>query len=180
MRPLSFPTCQHIPPFKKSAMEISGKRLHPHLHLIRAYKSCRFMLCMIVTVVTMGFVEDVKAHIDVQGFIIKIDSLSFECFYKQNFQQQILKSILQCFLFYSHFWRLWNSTGSDSRGVIGVLEANFEEPAHDKQRFECTIVLSRLETRLIQMQNTYRYALYDDYSLQNTYWYALYDDYSHL
>ncbi|KAF5767707.1 hypothetical protein HanXRQr2_Chr14g0627611 [Helianthus annuus] len=47
MRPLSFPTCQHIPPFKKPAMEISGKRLHPHLHLIRAYKSYRFMLCML-------------------------------------------------------------------------------------------------------------------------------------
>ncbi|MFS7974739.1 putative morc, S5 domain 2 protein [Helianthus anomalus] len=26
-----------------------------------------------------------------------------------------------------------NSTGSDGRGVIGVLEANFVEPAHDKQ-----------------------------------------------
>ncbi|MFS7906042.1 putative transcription factor C3H family [Helianthus anomalus] len=37
MRPLSFPTCQHIPPFKKLAMEISGKRLHPHLHLISSY-----------------------------------------------------------------------------------------------------------------------------------------------
>ncbi|MFS7981270.1 putative morc, S5 domain 2 protein [Helianthus anomalus] len=62
------------------------------------------------------------------------------------------------------FWRLWNSTGRDGRGVIGVLEANFVEPGHDKQGFECTIVLSRLETRLIQMQKTYWYALYDDYS----------------
>lgn len=48
-----------------------------------------------------------------------------------------------------------NAAGSDGRGVIGVLEANFVEPAHDKQGFERTIVLSRLETRLIQMQKTY-------------------------
>ncbi|MFS7934756.1 hypothetical protein Hanom_Chr05g00395441 [Helianthus anomalus] len=47
MRPLSFPTYQHIPPFKKPSMEISGKCLHSYLHLIRAYKSCRFMLCMV-------------------------------------------------------------------------------------------------------------------------------------
>ena len=42
---------------------------------------------------------------------------------------------------------------------IGVLEANFVEPAHDKQGFERTIVLSRLETRLVQMQKMYWYAL---------------------
>lgn len=81
------------------------------------------------------------------------------------------------------FWRLWNAAGSDGRGVIGVLsmfkflmlnafssywscrsdhfywagvlEANFVEPAHDKQGFERTTVLARLETRLIQMQKTY-------------------------
>ncbi|KAL0357726.1 UNVERIFIED_CONTAM: protein MICRORCHIDIA 7 [Sesamum calycinum] len=37
------------------------------------------------------------------------------------------------------FWRVWNAAGSDGRGVIGVLEANFVEPAHDKQGFERTI-----------------------------------------
>lgn len=37
----------------------------------------------------------------------------------------------------------------------GVLEANFVEPAHDKQSFERTAVLSRLELRLLQMQKIY-------------------------
>ncbi|RXH71632.1 hypothetical protein DVH24_025133 [Malus domestica] len=46
------------------------------------------------------------------------------------------------------FWRLWNPAGSDGRGVIGVLEANFVEPAHDKQGFELTTVLSRPEIKL--------------------------------
>jgi hypothetical protein len=39
--------------------------------------------------------------------------------------------------------------------ATGVLEANFVEPAHDKQGFERTIVLSRLEQRLIKIQRKY-------------------------
>ncbi|XP_076883457.1 protein MICRORCHIDIA 7-like [Bidens hawaiensis] len=85
-----------------------------------------------VAVVTVGFVKDATAHIDVQGFNV----------YHKN---RLIKP----------FWRIWNAAGSDGRGVIGVLEANFVEPAHDKQGFERTTVLQRLETRLIQMQKTY-------------------------
>ncbi|VFQ92863.1 unnamed protein product [Cuscuta campestris] len=85
-----------------------------------------------VAVVTIGFVKDAKAHIDVQGFNV----------YHKN---RLIKP----------FWRLWNPAGSDGRGVIGVLEANFVEPAHDKQGFERTTVLSRLEAKLVQMQKTY-------------------------
>ncbi|XP_058093063.1 protein MICRORCHIDIA 7-like [Magnolia sinica] len=85
-----------------------------------------------VAVVKIGFVKDARDHIDVQGFNV----------YHKN---RLIKP----------FWRLWNAAGSDGRGVIGVLEANFVEPAHDKQGFERTLVLQRLETRLIQMQKTY-------------------------
>ncbi|KAF6161550.1 hypothetical protein GIB67_009429 [Kingdonia uniflora] len=83
-------------------------------------------------VVTIGFVKDAKHHIDVQGFNV----------YHKN---RLIKP----------FWRVWNSAGSDGRGVIGVLEANFVEPAHDKQGFERTIVLSRLEARLKEFQKLY-------------------------
>ncbi|PHT87707.1 hypothetical protein T459_09813 [Capsicum annuum] len=85
-----------------------------------------------VATVKIGFVKDAKSHIDVQGFNV----------YHKN---RLIKP----------FWRLWHAPGSDGRGVIGVLEANFVEPAHDKQGFERTIVLSRLEGRLIQMQKNY-------------------------
>ncbi|XP_039035683.1 protein MICRORCHIDIA 7-like [Hibiscus syriacus] len=84
--------------------------------------------------VIIGFVKDAKHHIDVQGFNV----------YHKN---RLIKP----------FWRLWNSTGSEGRGVIGVLEANFVEPAHDKQGFERTTVLARLEARLLQMQKNYWY-----------------------
>ncbi|KAH1131408.1 hypothetical protein J1N35_002786 [Gossypium stocksii] len=82
--------------------------------------------------VIIGFVKDAKHHIDVQGFNV----------YHKN---RLVKP----------FWRVWNSSGSDGRGVIGVLEANFVEPAHDKQGFERTTVLARLEARLVQMQKAY-------------------------
>ncbi|KAK4747322.1 hypothetical protein SAY87_026359 [Trapa incisa] len=83
-------------------------------------------------IVTIGFVKDAMHHIDVQGFNV----------YHKN---RLIKP----------FWRLWNPAASHGRGVIGVLEANFVEPAHDKQGFERTTVLARLEGRLIQMQKTY-------------------------
>nr|XP_016486224.1 PREDICTED: protein MICRORCHIDIA 7-like [Nicotiana tabacum] len=84
------------------------------------------------TVVTIGFVKDAEHHIDIQGFNV----------YHKN---RLIKP----------FWRVWNAAGSDGRGAIGVLEANFVEPAHDKQGFERTIVLARLEARLQAMQKKY-------------------------
>ncbi|KAH0724687.1 hypothetical protein KY290_000492 [Solanum tuberosum] len=85
-----------------------------------------------VAVVTIGFVKDAEHHIDVQGFNV----------YHKN---RLIKP----------FWRVWNAAGSDGRGAIGVLEANFVKPAHDKQDFERTIVLARLEARLQFMQKQY-------------------------
>ncbi|XP_021775820.1 protein MICRORCHIDIA 7-like [Chenopodium quinoa] len=85
-----------------------------------------------VAIVTIGFVKDATAHIDVQGFNV----------YHKN---RLIKP----------FWRVWSAAGSDGRGVIGVLEANFVEPAHDKQGFERTTVLARLENKLVQMQKNY-------------------------
>ncbi|KAI5085005.1 hypothetical protein GOP47_0001174 [Adiantum capillus-veneris] len=83
-------------------------------------------------VVTLGFVKDAKEHIDVSGFNV----------YHKN---RLIKP----------FWRIWNPSDTRGRGIIAILEANFVEPAHDKQGFERTIVLSRLETRLIEMQKSY-------------------------
>ncbi|KAJ8543441.1 hypothetical protein K7X08_005964 [Anisodus acutangulus] len=85
-----------------------------------------------VAAVTIGFVKDAKHHIDIQGFNV----------YHKN---RLIKP----------FWRVWNAAGSDGRGVIGILEANFVKPAHDKQGFERTIVLARLEARLQAMQKKY-------------------------
>ncbi|KAL1218814.1 Protein MICRORCHIDIA 4 [Cardamine amara subsp. amara] len=82
--------------------------------------------------VTVGFVKDAKDHVDVQGFNV----------YHKN---RLIKP----------FWRIWNAAGSDGRGVIGVLEADFVEPAHDKQGFERTTVYAKLEARLLQMQKDY-------------------------
>ncbi|MCL7029337.1 hypothetical protein MKW94_021927 [Papaver nudicaule] len=82
----------------------------------------------------MGFHKDAKAHLDIQGFNV----------YHRN---RLIKP----------FWRVWNTPSSGGRGVIGLLEANFVKPAHDKQDFERTNVLSRLESKLAKTQKRYWY-----------------------
>ncbi|XP_061346857.1 protein MICRORCHIDIA 4-like [Gastrolobium bilobum] len=88
-----------------------------------------------VALVTIGFVKDAIHNVDVSGFNV----------YHKN---RLIKP----------FWKIWNPAGSGGRGFIAVLEANFVEPAHDKQDFERTSILSKLETRLIQLQKKYWYS----------------------
>ncbi|KAK3223727.1 hypothetical protein Dsin_010752 [Dipteronia sinensis] len=71
------------------------------------------------------------------------------------------------------FWRMWNATGSDHRGNIGVLEAYLVEPAHNKQSFEGTPVLSRLENRVIKFQNEYRISNYHEFGWPWWFWRGL-------
>jgi hypothetical protein len=46
------------------------------------------------------------------------------------------------------FWKVTMGGDSTGHGVVGVLEANFIEPAHDKQDFERSSLFQRLEARL--------------------------------
>ncbi|XP_030458257.1 protein MICRORCHIDIA 6-like isoform X2 [Syzygium oleosum] len=49
------------------------------------------------------------------------------------------------------FWRVVTYLDSRGRGVVGVLEANFIEPTHNKQDFERTSLFQKLEVRLKEM-----------------------------
>ncbi|XP_038879002.1 protein MICRORCHIDIA 6-like isoform X1 [Benincasa hispida] len=49
------------------------------------------------------------------------------------------------------FWRVVSYSDSRGRGVVGVLEANFIEPTHNKQDFERTSIFQKLEARLKDM-----------------------------
>lgn len=53
------------------------------------------------------------------------------------------------------FWKVTPDGSSKGSGVIGVLEANFIEPAHDKQDFERSSLFIRLEARLKQILMDY-------------------------
>lgn len=53
--------------------------------------------------------------------------------------------VLYCITWWSHF----------PIGVIGVLEANFIEPTHNKQDFEKTPAFQKLEARLKDMTQEY-------------------------
>ncbi|XP_058088889.1 protein MICRORCHIDIA 6 [Magnolia sinica] len=82
-------------------------------------------------ITTIGFLKDAP-HVSVHGFNV----------YHKN------RLILP-------FWRVLNQTNSRGRGVVGVLEANFIEPTHDKQDFEKTTLLQKLESRLKHMTLEY-------------------------
>ncbi|XP_021603097.1 protein MICRORCHIDIA 2 isoform X2 [Manihot esculenta] len=49
------------------------------------------------------------------------------------------------------FWKVTAEGSSKGNGVVGVLEANFIEPAHDKQDFERSSLFIRLEAKLKQI-----------------------------
>ncbi|CAN0861472.1 Protein MICRORCHIDIA 2 [Linum grandiflorum] len=53
------------------------------------------------------------------------------------------------------YWKVTPEGSSKGNGVVGVLEANFIEPAHDKQDFERSSVFLRLETKLRQILMEY-------------------------
>ncbi|KAK3004556.1 hypothetical protein RJ639_019062 [Escallonia herrerae] len=53
------------------------------------------------------------------------------------------------------FWPVVSYSDSRGRGVVGVLEANFVEPTHNKQDFEKTSVFQKLEGRLKEMTLEY-------------------------
>ncbi|KAJ3695645.1 hypothetical protein LUZ60_001022 [Juncus effusus] len=55
----------------------------------------------------------------------------------------------------SPFWKVATNSYGKGRGVVGILEANFIKPTHDKQDFEKSVLYQRLEVRLKEM--TYEY-----------------------
>ncbi|KAL6583783.1 Protein MICRORCHIDIA 6 [Orobanche minor] len=55
------------------------------------------------------------------------------------------------------FWHVTTYAKNRGRGVVGVLEANFIEPTHNKQDFERTPVFQKLEARLRGMALEYWY-----------------------
>ncbi|GFQ03226.1 morc family cw-type zinc finger protein 3 [Phtheirospermum japonicum] len=58
------------------------------------------------------------------------------------------------------YWKVTADGNSKGHGVVGVLEANFIEPAHDKQDFERSSLFNKLESRLKQMVHDYWYPFY--------------------
>ncbi|KAJ8443644.1 hypothetical protein Cgig2_019626 [Carnegiea gigantea] len=80
---------------------------------------------------TMGFIKEAP-HLGVCGFNV----------YHKN---RLIRP----------FWKVTRDGSSVGNGVVGVLEANFIEPAHDKQDFERSSLFVRLETKMKQMVMEY-------------------------
>ncbi|KAK2663722.1 hypothetical protein Ddye_002296 [Dipteronia dyeriana] len=78
-------------------------------------------------ITTIGFLKEAP-HVSIHGFNV----------YHKN------RLILP-------FWHVVSYMDSRGRGVVGVLEADFIEPTHNKQEFERTSLFQKLETRLKEM-----------------------------
>ncbi|KAK4479353.1 hypothetical protein RD792_014865 [Penstemon davidsonii] len=96
-------------------------------------------------VTTIGFLKEAPA-VNIHGFNV----------YHKN------RLILVINFYWIHFtfdtkpyFKVINSANSTGRGVVGVLEANFIQPTHNKQDFEKTPVFQKLETRLKDMTVEY-------------------------
>ncbi|KAL3529472.1 hypothetical protein ACH5RR_008794 [Cinchona calisaya] len=92
-------------------------------------QSVGYKEAMVVT--TIGFLKEAP-HVNIHGFNV----------YHKN------RLILP-------FWHVVSFSSSRCRGVVGVLEANFVEPTHNKQDFEKTPVFQKLEHRLKEMTCEY-------------------------
>lgn len=97
---------------------------HPEFILYRP-QSSGFREAQVVT--TIGFLKEAPT-VNIHGFNV----------YHKN------RLILP-------FWHVVSYSDSRGRGVVGVLEANFIEPTHNKQDFEKTPVFQKLEQRLKEM-----------------------------
>ena len=56
-------------------------------------------------------------------------------------------------------WEVYKSPSSVGRGVIGVIDVDFVQPSHDKQDFERTDAMNRLEQKLKLLTPQYWKAL---------------------
>ncbi|VFQ74044.1 unnamed protein product [Cuscuta campestris] len=121
--------------FKKFSIILRGKAVEQysigdglqHSKVI-SYKPQLNLTSKEVTVdTTIGFIKEAP-HLGVSGFNI----------YHKN---RLIRP----------FWKVTADGSAKGNGVVGVLEANFIEPAHDKQDFERSTIFYRLETRLKQM-----------------------------
>ncbi|GER56810.1 histidine kinase [Striga asiatica] len=96
-------------------------------------------------ITTIGFLKEAPA-VNIHGFNV----------YHKN--RLILVTAFTSFItlwLFLPFWHVVSYSHSRGKGVVGVLEANFIEPTHNKQDFEKTPVYQKLEARLKAMTLEY-------------------------
>ncbi|XP_040362764.1 protein MICRORCHIDIA 6-like [Rosa chinensis] len=103
-------------------------------HFLRVYLSILYLQYILIdlklegqVITTIGFLNDAP-YVSYHGFNV----------YHKN------RLILP-------HWQVVSYLDSRGRGVVGVLEADFVEPSHNKQDFERTSLFQKLEVRLKEM-----------------------------
>lgn len=110
-------------------LNVVDELIHPKVISYRPQLAMASKEAIVETRTTIGFI---KESLKVSGFNV----------YHKN---RLIKP----------FWKVVADGSSKGSCVVGVLEANFIEPAHDKQDFERSVLFIRLETKLKQMTMDY-------------------------
>ncbi|CAK7325067.1 unnamed protein product [Dovyalis caffra] len=102
---------------------------------------------------TIGFLKEAP-HVTVHGFnVYHKNRLILASVFKLKGFTFALSDVIILFSLgiLLPFWPVVSYADSRGRGVVGVLEANFVEPTHNKQDFERTSLFQKLESRLKEM-----------------------------
>ncbi|KAK6256443.1 hypothetical protein SCA6_017748 [Theobroma cacao] len=112
-----------------------------------------------VVVTTIGFVKEAPS-VNIHGYCIyHKNRLILVAYYNYNqdllYRIKIAQQIIEVYVGLPFWHGRKTTTGSRGRGVVGVLEANFIEPTHNKQDFEKTSLSRKLHDRLKLMTQEY-------------------------
>ena len=115
--------------------------LHPHPH-----PHPRYVKSEVYTPSGQGLLDGrERKHYKIQvGFVKEAPSMDAQGFnlYHRN---RLIKPM----------WEVYKSPSSVGRGVVGVVEVDFVQPSHDKQDFERTDAMMRLEAKLKLLAPSY-------------------------
>ncbi|KAG5626127.1 hypothetical protein H5410_011345 [Solanum commersonii] len=104
-------------------------------------------------ITTIGFLKEAPV-VNIHGFNVYHKNrliLEIERFETKGPLSTMFDLVMEALSQMMPFWHVVRYSDSRGRGVVGVLEANFIQPTHNKQDFEKTPLFQKLEVRLKEM-----------------------------
>ena len=117
------------------AILLRGKRVEPRT-ITKDLKHVR-----VERYTPTGQAKTYKIHVGFAREAPNVDAAGFNLYYNNR----LIKPM----------WEVYKSPSSVGRGVIGVVEVDFVQPSHDKQDFERTDAMNRLEAKLKLLTPSY-------------------------
>ncbi|KAL5069899.1 hypothetical protein RYX36_020786 [Vicia faba] len=114
----------------------------------------------------IGFIKEFPA-INVYGFNVYHKNLQIKPFWKEFPAINVYGfNVYHKNRQIKPFWKVSPDGSSKGNGVVGILEANFIDPAHAKQDFERSLLFIRLKAKPKQMIDDYWKSALDEIALK--------------